>query len=273
MTIHQRPRSFTTQAIVLRHSDLGDADRLLTLITPDHGLLRGTAKGARRPTSRLGGHLDLLCQVAVSVHVGRSLYTITQVETVNAFRRLRSDIRGLSCGLYLAELAQQFSVEDGPSPPVFNLLAGALESLCEDRAPDVLLRWFELRILSLTGFQPELRVCAECEQELQPREHVFSAERGGVICQDCRSAGSDVLLPAGVNTIKVLRHLSTNGYDAVAGLSMGDEERRQVERILQGHLERVLDRPLRSSAFVNEVRGWSEESQANGETQGRERVS
>ncbi|MEE8363104.1 MAG: DNA repair protein RecO [Dehalococcoidia bacterium] len=252
----RRPRAFSTEAVVLRHSDLGEADRLLTLLTPARGILRATARGARRPTSKLGGHLDLLCYASLSVHEGRSLHTITQADTISAFREMRRDIGRLSHGLYLAELAGGFSVEDAPAPAVFRLLVNALGWLESADSPDLLVRWFELRLLSLTGFRPELYACVECSSALEAEDHVFSPERGGIVCPACRGTGSDVLLPAAVPTIKVLRYLDRNDYATVAGLQVDDEERRPVERLLRGHLHAVLDRSPRSAAFLDEVRRW-----------------
>jgi len=260
-----RARTYKTEGIVLRHSDIGEADRLLTLLTPDRGLVRATARGARRPTSKLGGHLDLLRHVILSVHVGRTLDTVTQAETVASFPRLRSNLDGMSRGLYLAELAERFSAEGAPNFAVFRLLAGALDHL-ETRAAaaetgrtpaDLLLRWFELRLLALTGFQPGFHDCVECGAELQPEDHVFSAERGGIVCPNCRAAGGDVLLPASVPALRLLRNLGRADFPSVSGLRLGQQESRQAERILRAHITYVLDRAVRSAAFMDEVRDGS----------------
>jgi len=260
-----RARTYKTEGIVLRHSDLGEADRLLTFLTPERGLVRATARGARRPTSKLGGHLDLLRHVVLSVHVGRTLDTVTQAETINSFPRLRSELDGMSRGLYLAELAERFSAEGAASFAVFRLLAGTLGHL-ETRVAaaetgqasgDLLLRWYEVRLLALTGFRPGLQNCVECGAELAPEEHVFSADRGGVVCPNCRAAGGDVLLPASVPALKLLRHLGRTDFPSIAGLRVGQQETRQAERILRAHISYVLDRSVRSAAFMDEVRNGS----------------
>ena len=260
-----RTRTYKTEGIVLRHIDIGEADRLLTFLTPELGLVRATARGARRPTSKLGGHLDLLRHVSLSVHVGRTLDTVTQAETINSFPRLRRDLDGMSRGVYLAELAERFSAEGAASYAVFRLLAetlGHLEARTTGervgRAPaDLLLRWFEVRLLALTGFQPVFHNCVECGTELQQEEHVFSAERGGVVCPNCRAAGGDVLLPASVPALKLLRHLGRTDFPSIAGLRQGDQESRLAERILRAHIGYVLDRAVRSTTFMDEVRDGS----------------
>ncbi|MBM3957625.1 MAG: DNA repair protein RecO [Gemmatimonadetes bacterium] len=260
-----RARTYKTEGIVLRHADIGEADRLLTLLTPDRGLVRATARGARRSTSKLGGHLDLLRHVSLSVHAGRTLDTVTQAETIESFPRLRECLDGMSRGLYLAELSERFSAEGASNFAVFRLLLRALGYL-EARAgraegsrayADLLLRWFEVRLLHLSGFQPEFRDCVECGAELRPEDHVFSAERGGIVCPRCRAAGGDVLLPAGVAALKLLRHLGRADFPSISGLRMGEQEARQAERILRAHIGYVLDRAVRSATFMDQVRDGS----------------
>ena len=256
--VSSRPRLFTTEAVVLRHSDLGEADRLLWLLTPQRGVIRATARGARKPGSKLGGHIDLLCHVKLSMREGRELHGVSQADTVDAFRAMRTDIGRLSRGLYMAELAQRVSVEDAPAPAVFRLLVNSLGWLATTENADTLVRWFALRLLTITGFKPEFGACAECGDELEPADHVFSAERGGLVCPRCRSQGSAGLQPASLGTTKVLRHLARSDFPAVSSLNIGSEERRQIERILRSHTNSVIDRGVRSSAFLDEVRDWPE---------------
>ncbi|HCV27319.1 MAG TPA: DNA repair protein RecO [Dehalococcoidia bacterium] len=251
-----RPNTFTTEAVVLRHSDLGEADRLLWLLTPERGVIRATARGARKPGSKLGGHIDLLFHVKLSIREGRELHGVSQADTIDAFRAMRTDIGRLSRALYIGELSLRVSVEDAPSHAVFRLLINSLGWLATTENEDTLVRWFTLRLLTITGFKPEFGACVECGDELEPADHVFSAERGGLLCPRCRSQGSDVLLPAGLGSIKVLRHLTRSDYPAIESLIIGAEERRQIERILRSHTNSVIDRDVRSSAFLDEVRDW-----------------
>jgi len=247
-------RTYKTDGIVLRQHDLGEADRLLTFLTSGRGLLRATARGARKPTSKLGGHLDLLRHVTLSVYVGRTLDNVTQAETVNSFPGLRVDLDAMSRGMYVAELAERFSVEGGSSFALFRLLLETLGHLESTQAPELLLRWFEARLLALAGFQPGFRACVECGEELQQEDHVFSAERGGIVCPKCRSAGGDVLLPAGLPALRLLRHLGRTDFPSISALRLGAEETAQVRRILRTHTSYVLDRSVRSTAFMDEIR-------------------
>ncbi len=237
----------------MRQRDIGEADRLLWVITPDRGIVRCTARGARKPASKLGGHIDLLRHVTLSLRSGRSLDHVSQVETISGFRELRSDLVKASVGSYVAELAERFSVEGGANPPLFRLLVSALGRLESSARPQSLARCFEMRLLSLSGFLPELEVCVECGARLAESPHVFSSERGGILCPQCRVGGGDVLVPAGAGTIKFLRFLRTADWDRVERIGVPGEDFRQAGRVLRAYLRYVLDHSIRSTAFLDEV--------------------
>ena len=254
--VSSRPRSYSVEAVIVRASDFGEADRLITLLTPHRGIVRAVARGARKPKSRLGGNTDLLLRVKASLNEGRSLDSLSQVESVNGYRSVRTGLEKMSTGLYLAELAERFSVEGGANPQLFDHLCATLDLLDSEPFHPLMPRWFEVRLLRLNGFLPVIDRCVDCGTALEPQDHVFSPSRGGLVCPDCRAKESDVLLPAGVGSIKVLRHMARSEWDTVRPLQIGEEDLRQVGRILREHLHFVLDRNVRSSAFMDEVTRW-----------------
>ncbi|MBI4218764.1 MAG: DNA repair protein RecO [Chloroflexi bacterium] len=254
-----RPRFYSAEAVVVRQIDIGEADRLLTLLTPSRGILRATARGARKPGSKIGGHPELLCHVTVALSASRSpLDTVSQAETIDSFRALLADLNLLSRGLYVAELTERFSVEDAPAPAMFRQLVDGLRTLQTAASPDVFLRWYELRLMSINGFLPEFQRCVDCGSDLAPEDHVFSASRGGLVCPKCRGRGDDPLIPATLNAVKVLRFLRRAGWPEAASLRVSDDDHRRVERITRTHLQYVLDRDVKSTAFLDEVRKWSD---------------
>lgn len=254
--VSSRPRTYSTEGIVVRVRDLGEADRLVTVLTLDRGIVRCVARSARKPGSRTGGHLDLLRHVSISVREGRTLDSVSQADTVEGYRKLRGDLKKMSHGSYMAELTERLSAEGASNPSVFRLLAESLQSLQDTESAELLTRWFELRALDLTGFAPQLDRCVETGEELDQRDHLFSSELGGLVSADARPPGAEGLLPAGVNTIKLLRFLSRSRWEQVEKLSATPEDLRPVERILRSHIQHVLDRSLRSASFVEEVRSW-----------------
>jgi DNA repair protein RecO (recombination protein O) len=233
---------------------LGEADRIITLVTPIHGLVRGVAKAARKPGSKVGGHLDLLKHVSVSIRETRTLHGLSQASTLNGFRGLRNDLDKFSRASYVSEMSERFSVENGANQPLFRLLLEVLASLETTDNPEMTIHFFEMRLLQLSGFAPELARCVETGVELEPANHLYSADRGGLVNNESRPVGESALLPASLNTIKLLRFLSRTDIHQAGVMKAGEDENRQLSRILRAQIHHVLDRGLRSEAFMDEVR-------------------
>lgn len=254
MTSKRRPVTYTTDGVVVRTSNLGEADRIITLVTPIHGLVRGVAKAARKPGSKVGGHLDLLRHVSLSIRETRTLHGLSQASTVNGFRGLREDLDRFSRASYVSEMSERFSVENGANQPLFRLLLDVLGSLETTENPEMIIHFFEMRLLQLSGFAPELSRCVETGEDLEPANHLYSADRGGIVSNDARPVGETALLPASLNTIKLLRFLARADLVQADAMKAGEDENRQLSRILRAQIHHVLDRGLRSEAFMDEVR-------------------
>src|SRR5262245_33730443 len=128
----RQQHSYSTEAIVLKHSDLGEADRIVTLFTPHKGKFHAIAKGSRRPVSKLAGQVDLLTRSQLQIAVGRTLDIITQVEMREDFLRLRAELWHMTCGFYLAELVDRFVEERVPHTDIYTLLLQMLRYLDTD---------------------------------------------------------------------------------------------------------------------------------------------
>ena len=182
------PRIYKTEAIVLRQRKLGEAGKIVTLYTPNYGKLDAVAKGVRRPKSRLAGHLEVLTHTAVMLAQGRNLDTVTQAQTVESFAPLRADLHRLSRALYAAELVDRFSPEGAEGYHVFQLLLATLRRLVSAKNVDTVLRHLEMQLLSLSGFQPQLGRCVNCERILAAAPSYFSPDAGGVLCPSGRAS-------------------------------------------------------------------------------------
>ena len=248
-----RPRTYKTQGIVLKQTPLGEADRILVLCSPEMGKLRAVARGVRRITSRLRGHLEPLTHVLVSLSQGRNLDTIVEAQTNRSFRGLKEDLNRLSKAVYLTELVDGFSVEQSPSPAVFDLLLNALGWLQNAEDSAQMMRFFEVRLLDYSGFRPELYRCVECRTTLGPRDHLFSCSKGGILCPDCRVLSGDALLPLSLNGIKSLRYFQREPYEKVSELRVPKNVLDELERLLRTYIRYVLDRELTSAGFMHLV--------------------
>ena len=182
MSDHER--RFRTEAVILRRQVFGEADRLLTLLTPDHGKLRAIAKGARKPNARKTGHVELYARVDMLIARGRDLHVVEQAETKEHYLPLREDLVRATYASHFVELLDRFTTEHDTSRAEFDLLVNALGWLCEDVDPRLTARYYELALLTLAGFTPTLHHCAIGQEELQPVDQFFSAADGGVICPD-----------------------------------------------------------------------------------------
>ena len=247
-------RLYRTDAIILRRSDFGEADRMLTVYAQEHGKLRLLAKGVRKTTSRKAGHVELFMLTNMLVARGRTWDIVSQAEIVEPYRELREDLDKTSNAYYLAELTDRFTEEHDPNQPLFQLLALTLARLGHIDDIFVLLRYFELHLLSLTGYQPQLYFCATCQEPLEPVENnYFHFVDGGVLCPTHGETRPNAeIIPLGV--LKVLRYLQTEPWETVANLQITLQTRQHVESLLLGYITFVLERQLKSVDFIRKLR-------------------
>ena len=249
-----RPRVYKTEAIVLRSMNLGEADRVLTVLTPRLGKLRVIAKGVRRTRSRIGGALEPFSDVQLVLAVGRTFDVVTSSSLEDPHLGLRNDLHSTAAAWYVVELADRFCEGAADSHEAFRLLAQSLSALDAGSAVqrEVVARWFELALLDAMGFRPELTRCLECGAGIEPVGNAFSPAAGGVLCPQCSHASLGAR-PVSVGALKVLRHLQRSPLVGVLGLRLDALLHREVERILHGAVSAVLERELRSRDFLDEV--------------------
>lgn len=246
-------RLYRTDAIILRRSDFGEADRLLTVFTPERGKLRLLAKGVRKTTSRKAGHVELFMLTDMLIAQGRTWDIISQAEIVEPYRDLRDDLDKTSHAYYLAELVDRFTEEHDANQPLFELLAVTLAHLSHTDDPFIALRYFELHLLSLTGFQPQLHFCVACNEALEPVDNYFHFADGGTLCPEhgqVRPHAEPISLPV----LKVLRFLQTEPWEKVSRLQLTLTTRQQVEALLLGYITFLLERRLKSVDFLKKLR-------------------
>ena len=186
---------------------------------------------------------------------GRTLDVVTEAQTVRSFRGLREDLTLMSKAVYLAELADAFLAEREASHDMFRLLMDCLDALESSAEPSRLLPWFEVRVLGLSGFGPELRECVECRLLLGPGDYVFSSDMGGAVCDGCRALSVGAVLPLSVGANKVLRYYERRDMGAALDLVVSQPVSREVSRLLRSYIRHVLERELRSVEFMDLVAG------------------
>jgi DNA repair protein RecO (recombination protein O) len=252
-------RSVRIHAIVLRHADWGEADRLVTLFTRERGKLRAVAKGARKITSRKAGHLEPFTHVKLQLARGRNLFIVTQADTIDAFLPLRETLEMTGIASYVVELLDRFVYEDeGPNPTFFRLLADTLKRLATGEEPWLAVRYYEMRLLDFLGFRPQLFECANCGREIQAEDQFFSFSAGGAICPRC-GGGLPHLTNISVDALKYLRHFQRSSYDESKQARPTSEAQNEVETLMHGYFTYLLERELNSPGFLKDVRKKSKD--------------
>ena len=249
----RRQRLYRVSAIVLKRREQGEADRLLTVMTRDRGKLTLLAKGVRKPASRKAGHIEPFTYVELLVAKGKSLDLVTQAETLEAHRALREDLWRSSWAYYVVELADAFTQDDDPNAPLFDLVLETLSRLNAGFDPALAVRYYELHLLSLVGYQPQLFHCVQCDAPLQPEVNFLSLERGGALCPS-HGAHHPETIALPVPVLKVLRFMQTRPWEQVAQLQLSPAVSRQVESVLARYIVYHLERTLRSPAFLEKLR-------------------
>lgn len=248
-------RSFRTHAIILKRRDFGEADRLLTVLTPDHGKIDVIAKGARKPTSHKTGHVELYTRVDMLVHTGREIGIAVQAEMVAPYLGVREDLSRAAYASYCAELLDRLTAEgDEDYSDLFQLVDDTLNRLCNDDDARLAVRYYELHLLERAGFRPELNECVVSREEIQPEDQFFSYALGGVVSPAYAHEGVSAV-PISLNVLKVLRHMQRSPYSHVKSLKISLPLHDDLEHILQGYITYVLERRLQSVDFIRRVRG------------------
>jgi DNA repair protein RecO (recombination protein O) len=179
-------RLYRDHGIVLRTYRLGEADRIIVLITRDHGKIRAVAKGVRKTKSKFGARLEPPSHVALQLYEGRELDIVTQAESVDVFRPIRDDLDRLAHAVNMLEAVDQLTLEREPNPRVYQMLLGALRSLAGHHSP-LVVPAFYWKLLSSEGYRPTVDRCVSCGAVPPDTELVaFDVDTGGALCTSCR---------------------------------------------------------------------------------------
>lgn len=247
-------RSFRTPALILQRRDFGEADRLLTVLTPGHGRFNAIAKGARKPTSTRTGHVELFTRADMLINRGRELNVVAQVVMVEPFLPLREDLQRGAYASYATELLLRFALdEDASDPALFHLLDDTYARLCDAPDPRLVVRYYELRLLEAAGFRPELNTCVVSGEPIQPEDQFFSYGAGGVV-SPAGERLSHGCVPLSLGALKLLRYLQRSGYAVVPKLDIGAALHNEAERVMLGYITYLLERRLQSVDFIRRIR-------------------
>jgi len=237
---------YRDEGIVLRTQRLGEADRIVTVLTRNNGRVRAVAKGVRKTTSRFGARVEPFGHIDAHFHIGKSLDILSQVESLYSYgATLSQDYAKWTAGQAMLETTERLTPEEKePATQQYLLLIAALRSLVKsEHDPDLILDSYLLRSLSIAGYSPSFFECARCDK---PGPHKnFSVATGGAVCDECKPSGS--VTP------------SQETFDLMSALLIGDwgvadasdvKSRRQASGIIAAYLQWHIERGIRSLRMV-----------------------
>ena len=244
----------TTKGLVLREVRYKEADRILTVLTEDRGKLTVKARGALRKGSRLGGATQLLCWSELTLFGSRGRWTADEGSSIEQFLGLREDIAQLALGTYFAALLDTVCAEEMREDGALRLALNALYALSRGiYGPEHVKSVFELRLLCLAGFAPQVEACGVCGRP-DPVEPMFSPEAGAVCCRACAPLADGALLPLDEAVLAAMRHIvsapAKREFSFV--LTVGSEKR--LSSVCETFTRRQLDRDFSSLQYWKSVK-------------------
>jgi len=240
---------YRDQGIVLRTQKLGEADRIITLFTKEHGRIKAVAKGVRRTKSRFGARLEPASYVDLQLYTGRTFDTITQVVSIENYGDvLSSDYQSWTVASAILEAAERFTqAEHEPALQQYLLVTGSLKVLAERRYDaSLILDAYLLRSLSVAGYAPSLTDCSRCDA---PGPHkFFSLQGGGCVCVSCKPSACATPTAA---TLELMANLLTGNWDSAS--KSGSKNRNEASGLIAAYLQWHLERGLRSLPLVERI--------------------
>jgi DNA repair protein RecO (recombination protein O) len=233
--------------------DWGEADRLLWLFTRELGKVCVVAKGVRKLPSRKAGHLEPFTRVSLLLARGREMMIVTQAEAQDTLPLLREDLLRMGYASYVVELLDRFTYEEGQNIPMYRLLTDTLSRLCAETDFSLVIRYYEVRLLDLLGFRPQLFQCAQCGNEILPEDQYFSAAQGGALCPSC-GVNAPGARPISMQALKYFRHFQRSSYAEAKRASPTSTHYREMEVLIQYYLTYFLERGLNTPEFLRRVK-------------------
>jgi len=242
-----------SEAIVLRTYPLGDADRLVSLLTRDHGRLRGVAQGARRPKSRFGASLEPLTYLRITYYERetRELVRISQCDILESFLDVHQDYRSSLALSLLAEITEAVLPEREPQDAAFRLLLHVVRGIRQTRQPALPLGYFLVWTMRLAGWLPDLEHCSGCHREAAQQPLYWSLSLPGLYCALCRRPGMHTISP---ETLSAARRILTAPLDQLAADRNSPRITPEFEAYFLDMIEHQIERRLSSRGLYEETR-------------------
>lgn len=238
-----------TQGLIIREQPVGESDRIVTVLTRDEGVVHAFARRAKNLTDSRHSATGLLCYSRLNLYKGREKYIVGDAFPIEVFFGLRRDITALALGQYFCSLAAELVPEGVESGSYLRLVLNALHFLCEGTKPPALLKPIvELRMLSISGFMPDLVCCARCgAYEAEPM--AFQVQEGNIQCKDCGGQGV-MLSPA---ALTAMRHIIYSDFEKVFSFTLSQRAGKELTAASEAYTIQVLQKRPQTLDFYNSL--------------------
>lgn len=247
------PEKIVIKGLVLRETQTKEADKILTVLTAEHGRLPVIARGARRKNSRIAAASELLAYAELVLYERRGWYLLDEASTVALWDNVRRDVERLALASYFAEMTEAVTAEETPAPDVLSLLLNALYALdATEKPPELVKAAFELKLLALSGYEPLVAECAVCGSPT-PEEPLFDAEEGVVVCRSCAGAAARRLSALDAGSLAAMRHVLGAERKRMLSFALRGETMARFSRVCETFALRQLDRSFRTLDFYKNL--------------------
>ncbi len=242
-----------TKGIILKEVNTGEADKILTIFTKSHGRITGSAKGARRPKNKLSAGTQFLCYSDLVLFKGKDMYSISSIDIIEPFYKIRSDVYKLTYSAHIVDLILDVIQENQSATKVLQLFLNSLHMLANtDRNPELITRIFEIRFLSILGYAPYVKECMECGSQDLELNYLFSFKKCGVICSQCK-VKDPYAMDISQGTFRALRHIIYSPLDELFSFELSQTVLNELAKLNRRYLRERLERDYTKLDFLKSL--------------------
>jgi len=244
----------TTKAIVIKSQSLGEVDKIISFYTLNFGKVRAVARGIKRPKSRYGGSLELLNygDLVFFFRPHKDLQIINSFDILDSFNILKDDLTKTAYAFYIVELMDAMGVEGKVNDIAFQLTLRALSTMESITHPELLIHAYELQLMSLMGFRPQLQKCVGCSNDVTCKIFRFSSPLGGMLCSKCFYKDASAL-PISRGTCELMKRMQILDLSLVQRISASDTVKRELKKALSAFISFQLERQFKSLDFIDNI--------------------
>ena len=240
-----------TDGLILKEQNIGEKDKLVTVLTRHNGLVRAFVRGAKSVKNRKNSSTGMFCYSKLSLYKTKDTYIIDEAEPIELFFELRNDLEKLSLAQYFSELVITLVQEDEPAEEYLRLILNSLHFLAKDKMPVEQVKAItELRIMCIAGFMPNLIACDRCG-EYETETMYFDVDDGLLYCENC--VPSDMIFQLDIGLVKALRHIAFSDFEKIYSFKMEEYALPDLSYITEKYLLSKLQRNFKTLEFYKEI--------------------